>query len=110
MKTGRMAPAVLLHALADQMAKETAEDHSFRRFIRHMLEEYFFNVKPESRRPRLLTGHDLIGEFELSPSPLFSEILNHLEEKRLAGELTTKAAARAAVQQYLESRDPGSNT
>jgi poly(A) polymerase len=56
-------------------------------------------------KPKLVTGNDLIREFGLSPSPLFKTILTHVEEKRLTGEITTKAEALSNVRQYLRSKD-----
>ena len=105
MKNREKTPAVLLHALADQMAKGKEGDQSFRKFISNMLEEFFLKFKIVHQKPKLLNGHDLIREFGLTPSPLFSEILVHVEEKRLAEEITTKAEALSQVQQYLESQD-----
>ena len=110
MKNGEMTPFVLLHALADQMAKEKKEDHRFHRFISKLLEDFFLKFKEVRHKPKLVTGHDLIREFGLSPSPLFKTILTHIEEKRLAGEITTKAEALSQIRQYLRSKDllPGS--
>ena len=105
MKNGEMTPLVLLHALADQMAKEKKEDHRFHLFISKLLEDFFSKFKEVRHKPKLVTGHDLIQEFGLSPSPLFKTILTHVEEKRLAGEITTKAEALSKVRQYLRSKD-----
>ncbi len=110
MKNGEMTPYVLLHALADQMAKEKKADHRFHRFIGKLFEDFFLKFKEVRHKPKLVTGHDLIREFGLSPSPLFKTILTHIEEKRLAGEITTKAEAFSQIRQYIRSKDllPGS--
>ncbi|HIJ54758.1 MAG TPA: CCA tRNA nucleotidyltransferase [Deltaproteobacteria bacterium] len=105
MKNGEMTPFVLLHALADQMAKEKKEDHRYRHFISKLLEDFFSRFKTIRHKPKLVSGNDLIREFGLSPSPLFKTILTRIEEKRLSEEITTKAEALSQVRQYLRSKD-----
>jgi putative nucleotidyltransferase with HDIG domain len=110
MKNGEMTPFVLFHALVDQMAKEKKANQGLLRFIHKLTEDFFFNFKKVLQGPRLLTGHDLIREFGLSPSPLYKIILNKVEEKRLSGEISTKVEAITAVRQFIQAKDilPGS--
>ncbi len=54
------------------------------------------------RPPCLINGHDLI-ELGLEPGPLFSEILNTVEDRQLEGSLISKEQALDWVKtHYLE--------
>ena len=59
----------------------------------------------ETLRPaRLISGHDLI-KLGLEPGPLFSEILNTVEDRQLEGSLISKKEALDWVKtHYLEQR------
>jgi poly(A) polymerase len=50
----------------------------------------------ELRPPRLLTGDDLVG-MGFSPSPLFGEILDAVEDAQLDGKISTSDEARSLV-------------
>lgn len=50
----------------------------------------------------LVTGHDLIREFRLVPSPLFRKILEEVEDKVLEGTLGTRDEALATVGKLIE--------
>lgn len=105
MRNGEMTPFILLHALADQMAKEKNKNKRFLRFVRKLMEDFFFSFKKSSRKPGLISGHDLGREFHLPPSPLYRTILTMIEEKRLSGEITTKGEALTTVRRFLRSKD-----
>ena len=62
-------------------------------------------LSQETLRPaRLINGHDLI-ELGLDPGPLFSEILNSVEDRQLEGSLISKEQALDWVEtHYLERR------
>jgi poly(A) polymerase len=51
--------------------------------------------------PPLVTGDDLLAA-GLKPGRRFAELLNHLRDKQLDGELTTPAAAIAAARAWLD--------
>lgn len=54
--------------------------------------------------PRLVTGDDLIGIFHLEPGPFFRELLEELEDARLAGIVTTRSEALDWVEKRLGSK------
>ncbi|MGB3221349.1 MAG: HD domain-containing protein, partial [Desulforhopalus sp.] len=54
--------------------------------------------------PRLLTGKDLIRECNLTPGPLFSEIMDELESVRAEGIVVDRKTALAWVKQYLHEK------
>jgi poly(A) polymerase len=62
---------------------------------------YDETIAPVLHGPRLLTGKDLIGEFQLTPGPLFAEILNELEAARVEGKVVDRTTALAWVGKYL---------
>ncbi|MEN8246046.1 MAG: HD domain-containing protein [Thermodesulfobacteriota bacterium] len=90
MTCGPLAPDVVLHAVADNRAKtaEPGQRHQeFMRFADNLLQEYFTGYQITQKAPRLISGHDLIQKFGLSPSPVFSSVLKQVEEARMAGEI-----------------------
>jgi tRNA nucleotidyltransferase (CCA-adding enzyme) len=59
----------------------------------------------------IIDGHYLRHEFNLRPSPLYRQILDHLRAARLDGQVITLSDEHALVQRWLEkheSRKPGS--
>ena len=56
-----------------------------------------------SRGPeRLLTGHDLMQHFNLPPGPQIGRLLEHIEEARAAGEVSTREEALALAADLKE--------
>lgn len=66
--------------------------------LTHCFERYHETIKP----PPLLTGHDLIGTFALSPGPMIGQILETLREAQAAGEVQTRAEALAFARRSLD--------
>ena len=96
---------LLIHSLADQHAKggERREaDKAFYQFVEKILAAYFSDLKPQMTLPRLVTGHDLIRHFHLTPSKLFGKLLRKVDEARLAGEVRTKKEAFEMVARLLK--------
>lgn len=62
---------------------------------------YDETIAPVLQGPRLLTGKDLIGEFQLTPGPLFAEILEELEAARVEGKVVDRTTALVWVGTYL---------
>jgi len=89
-----LCPALLVHAVADARAK-TIPDASqpFAEFAAGLLNDFFLQFKPESEKPPLITGRDLILELGLTPSPLFKKILLAVEESRLVQRSLTREQA-----------------
>ncbi len=65
---------------------------------------YDETIAPVMHGPRLLTGKDLISEFQLTPGPLFSEIIDELEAARVEGKVVDRPTALAWVKKYLNER------
>ena len=55
-----------------------------------------------SRRERLVTGRDLIEQFQLEPGPLIGTILDRVDEARGAGEIATRDEGLELAAQVLE--------
>ena len=53
----------------------------------------------------LLTGHDLMTAFDLSPSPLFKKLLTQVETARLSGQISKKQQALELVRRLLDRND-----
>ena len=96
MACGPLAPDVILHAMADSRAKAAKPDQrhqAFARFADNLLQDYFTGYRDAQKAPRLISGHDLIQEFGLSPSPVFSSVLRQVEEARISGEIHSRKDA-----------------
>jgi poly(A) polymerase len=76
----------------------------------NVLNLYEENIKPVLTGPRLLSGRDLIADFELEPSPLFSEIFEKVELARVEGEVTDRAQVMAWVSDFLIKRKTDKKT
>ena len=55
----------------------------------------------EQKRERLVTGHDLMDHFNLSPGPIVGELLDRIGEARAAGDVTTREEALAEAAEAL---------
>jgi len=97
-RAGKDLPGLFLLAMADSLAgcgekKPQRMEEELRElyaFVQKIYDEY---IAPVLCGPRLLTGSDLINEFDLQPGPLFSTLLNELEMARVEGEVQDKPAA-----------------
>jgi tRNA nucleotidyltransferase/poly(A) polymerase len=104
-KCGEKTPALMLHAIADQRGKGETSATPFLEFILDMLHRYYSEYKPRLSNPPLITGHDLMENFGLKPSPQFGKILSMVEESRLSKQIRNKAEALTLVEEYLASVD-----
>lgn len=66
---------------------------------------YDENIAPVLNGPRLLTGKDLIDEYNLVPGPLFSEIMDELETARVEGHVVDRNSAFNWVNEFLQERN-----
>ncbi|MFA5039072.1 MAG: HD domain-containing protein [Candidatus Omnitrophota bacterium] len=112
------AVSVLLVSIADQRATRgplaTAESR-----LRHervsfsLIKEYFSSLKEEPF-VRLVNGTDLIKKLKLKPGPLFSVILDIVEDAQVEGKVRTKAQALAlaakAAKEKAGQNLPGKKT
>jgi tRNA nucleotidyltransferase/poly(A) polymerase len=101
MACGDLTPCILLHFIADACAKKEQINDNIIRFAVNLMTEYVSRFSIEKSRPALINGNDLISEFGLTPSPMFSTILNSVEEARLAGEIQNKKAALQLAKQII---------
>lgn len=102
---GHLALPIIVHAMADIMAKgECLEEknHGFIAFGHRLIGEYEAYKCQQAAAPPLINGHDLIDRFGLVPSPRFKHILARADERRLAGELTSREEALQWVEDYLD--------
>jgi hypothetical protein len=102
-------PDLIFHALAQMQAKkgnEQADFQAFADFQRKLINDFFTDYLPRARMPRAITGHDLIKEFGLQPSPLFGSILDFVEEQRLSRKNLSRKEAIALVKGYLHNKAP----
>jgi len=103
-KCGDITPALLLHAIADIKAKQNRTHQRNRAligFAKKMIYDFFNRFKPVSNEPPLITGHDLIKVFGLTPSPLFKKILDLVDEAKLTHTIKNRTEALALVKEYL---------
>ena len=107
MRCRDLCPALLVHAVADARAK-TIPDASrpFAEFAAGLLNDFFLQFTPESVKPPLITGRDLIQELGLAPSPLFKKILLAVEEARLIQNNLTRSEALSLARNLLTA-SPG---
>jgi len=103
-KTEPHTIGLLLLAMADNLAaqgvgKPDGYDEAFLKFVQTVLEERR-NYLQLKQKPRLVTGHDLIRWFQLSPGPVIGQLMQEIEEAQLNKEIKTKEEAR----KWLEKR------
>jgi len=103
-KCGDVTPALLLHAIADIKAKQNGTHQRNRAlisFAKKMIYDFFNRFKPISNEPPLITGHDLIKVFGLTPSPLFKKILDLVDDAKLTHTIKNRTEALGLVKEYL---------
>ncbi|MDO9262932.1 MAG: hypothetical protein Q7U02_03125, partial [Desulfosalsimonadaceae bacterium] len=102
LKCNDLSTDLFIHAIADILGKGIPENASaFLEFADLMCRTYSGTFVPMTKHPRFLNGDDLIREFGLSPSPLFSKILRHVEEERLSQTIRTRDDALSVVKNFL---------
>lgn len=105
-KCGDTTPALLLHSMADIKGKRDDGSHkAFMILAKNMLHDFFSTFKPSKSKPPLITGHDLINELGLRPSPLFKVILGRIEEARLLKKIESRTAALQFARNFLDDKD-----
>lgn len=110
--TRQEAVSVLLVAVADQRATRGPMATKASR-VRHekvsfSLIKKYFEILKEEPFCRLIGGRDLIKRLKLTPGPIFSVILNAVEEAQVEGRIKTKeealAFARSAIDRIRRKR------
>lgn len=110
---GRLTLPIVVHTMADIMAKRSVlqgRDERFIAFCSNLLAAYCDYCHRQIDFPALINGHDLIAIFGLSPSPRFADILRRVDERRLSGELSTRAQALDWLGRYLKSEGGPQNS
>jgi len=109
-RCGGLTLPIVVHTMADIMAKGAVLDGRNERFIRfcsELMKTYGAYLDRRTALPRLISGHDLKSVFGLTPSPLFAQILKQVDERRLSGELETRAQAMEWVRTFLKRKAAG---
>jgi poly(A) polymerase len=104
-KCGVYTPALLLVAIADTLAKQNTlsqKNNAFNSFLKKMIFEYFYNYQPLRDEPPLITGHDLIHVFGLTPSPLFKKILDLVDDAKLTKTIKNRSEALELIRNVLK--------
>jgi poly(A) polymerase/tRNA nucleotidyltransferase (CCA-adding enzyme) len=104
--TGRASVDVLLHALADHLAKGSvvAGDGLWSSQVSltgRMLADYYDRPHERIDPPTLLDGNDLIGSFGLEPGPQIGHLLELVREGQVSGQIGTREDALAFVRARL---------
>ncbi len=104
---GDVAIDTLYLALADYLAAkgpnlvlEQWADHA--RMVNHILQTGTQQVRPEPPA-RLVTGHDLMQHFGISPGSLVGALLERIEEARATGEITTREEALSLAAEAIDN-------
>ncbi len=95
--TEEEAASVLLVSISDQRATRgplaTPESRKKHEKVSFSLLEKFFETKKQEPFQRLIDGTDLIKKCKLKPGPVFSVILEEIEEAQVEGKIKTKTQA-----------------
>lgn len=104
--TGEGGVEVLLHALADHQATYApgANDPPWPRLVAlvaRMLDDYWRRQGERITPASLVSGRDLLREFDLEPGPRIGELLEAVREAQVAGEVQSREEALALVRREL---------
>jgi tRNA nucleotidyltransferase/poly(A) polymerase len=104
--TGDAGVEVLLHALADHQATYApgVEDDRWPRLVElaaRMLDDYWRRGGERIAPEPLISGTDLLHEFDLQPGPRIGELLEVVREAQVVGEVGSREEALALVRQEL---------
>ncbi len=104
LKSGRLSFDLLIHAIADNRGKADAEKtEAFIGFATDLIRSYFQDFLPATADPPVISGHDLIEVFGLSPSPLFAKILEQVRMECLANKVRNRRQAIEIARKLLET-------
>ncbi len=107
LQCGQMTNDLLIHTVADLFGKGINNNtRTFLKFLNYMIKLYTDSFLPKKTNPPLINGDDLIHEFGLKPSPLFSKILQHVEEERFSDNIATRKEAFILVKNFLILHNP----
>lgn len=92
---------LLIFSIAREMIFEPAGQPTLL-FCNEMLEIYHNEIVPKRKLLPLLTGDDLIQEFHLKPSPLFSKVLREIERLFFHGHVKSRDQAFNVLREMLK--------
>lgn len=92
---------LLVSTIASHFICQCAEDPVLV-LCRNLLSLYHRDFLPRKRLLPLISGHDLIELFGLSPSPLFREILSRVDDLVLEGKISSREEALHFVKERLK--------
>ena len=103
-KTGREGAAIALFSLADRLAahggNQETDFQEFQKTIFAIIVDFYRQMEFKKCSP-LLSGDDLIKEFQLKPGPRFKEILGAVSEGQNLKTIKTREEALEFVRQLL---------
>ncbi len=105
---GEAAPACLILLLADGAAsagprlKREGWIRSVS-FVRYLLERHEGQTETIDKKPRLITGEDLMKELSISEGPLVGTLMRSLDEAIGAGEIGSREAALEYARREFEA-------
>jgi len=73
--------------------------------VRTLLEAWWERPEEQVRPPAVISGHDLINDFELQPGPIIGEILEAVREAQAEGKVKSREEAFHFVQGYLTQKE-----
>jgi poly(A) polymerase len=96
---------ILFLSLADHLASrgpklDLAGWREHCRLVDYVLAQHFEQEKATTP-PRLVSGHDLINIFGLSPGPKIGKLLEAVQEAQASGEITTREEALSYIREHL---------
>lgn len=94
---------LVLFTIADQIATTGKKDAHLMEICNQIIGHYF-SMKDEVEKP-LLMGRDLIEHFNLTPGPVFGEILTKVQMAYEEGELKTKEEAIDFIKNNITGLD-----
>jgi poly(A) polymerase len=103
---GAQAPHLLALSIAGSMATQNPDiphPTALTGFLIDMLELYMNKIDRVRRSP-ILSGQDLIQNFNLPPSPLFGVLLRRVEELHLGGLIRDRKQALQWIGEQLDAR------
>jgi len=103
--TGGAGIDILFLSLADHLASRGPkldlvgwQEHC--RLVEYVLAQHFEQERVTTP-PRLVSGHDLINIFGLSPGPKIGKLLEAVQEAQASGEITTREEALSYIREHL---------
>jgi len=111
-RAGEELPGLFLLAMSDSLAgsgelKPERMEEELVELYREVTAIQREHIRPALSGPPLVNGRDLIAGFGLTPGPIFSIILDELLALQVEGTVTTRDAALAWVDRYLQDSEQG---